>query len=58
MSDLLQTLSILSDPHATLSREQARATLQTILEDTKNQLPNMQIEAVLVALAARPVTRR
>jgi anthranilate phosphoribosyltransferase len=56
MTDLLQTLSILSDPHATLSREQARATMQTILEDTKNQLPNMQIEAVLLALAARPVT--
>ena len=30
--------------------------MQAILEDTKNQLPNMQIEAVLVALAARPVT--
>jgi anthranilate phosphoribosyltransferase len=56
MTDLLQTLSILSDPHATLSREQARATMQTILQDTKNQLPNMQIEAVLLALAARPVT--
>jgi anthranilate phosphoribosyltransferase len=56
MTDLLQTLSILSDPHATLSREQARAMMQTILEDTTNQLPNMQIEAVLVALAARPVT--
>ena len=56
MTDLLPTLSILSDPHATLSREQARATLQTILDDTTNQLPNMQIEAVLVALAARPVT--
>ena len=30
--------------------------MQTILEDTRNELPNMQIEAVLVALAARPVT--
>jgi anthranilate phosphoribosyltransferase len=30
--------------------------MQIILEDTKNQLPNMQIEAVLLALAERPVT--
>jgi anthranilate phosphoribosyltransferase len=56
MADLIQTLSILNQAHTTLSREQARAMMQTILEDTKNQLPNMQIEAVLVALAARSVT--
>jgi anthranilate phosphoribosyltransferase len=56
MTDLIQTLSILNEGHATLSREQASATMQTILEDTKNQLPNMQIEAVLLALAARTVT--
>jgi anthranilate phosphoribosyltransferase len=56
MADLIRTLSILNEGRATLSREQARATMQTILQDTKNQLPNMQIEAVLLALAARPVT--
>ena len=56
MTDLIQTLSILNEAHATLSREQARAMMRAILEDTKNQLPNMQIEAVLLALAARPVT--
>ncbi|HUV96762.1 MAG TPA: anthranilate phosphoribosyltransferase [Acidobacteriaceae bacterium] len=56
MTDLIQTLSILNEAHATLSREQARAMMQAILEDTRNQLPNMQIEAVLLALAARPVT--
>ncbi len=56
MTDLIQTLSILNEGHATLSREQARAMMQTILEDATNQLPNMQIEAVLLALAARPVT--
>ncbi len=56
MTDLIRTLSILNEGHATLSREQARAMMQTILEDTTNELPNMQIEAVLVALASRPVT--
>jgi anthranilate phosphoribosyltransferase len=56
MTDLTGTLSILSKPHATLSREQARATMQMILEDTQNQLPDVQIEEVLLALAARPVT--
>ncbi|MGC1869498.1 MAG: hypothetical protein WA700_00950, partial [Acidobacteriaceae bacterium] len=56
MADLIRTLSILNEGHATLSREQARAMMQTILEDTRNQLPNMQIEAVLAALADRPVT--
>ena len=56
MTDLIQTLSILNEAHATLSREQACAMMQAILEDTRNELPNMQIEAVLVALAARPVT--
>jgi len=56
MTDLIRTLSILNESHATLSREQARAMMQTILEDKRNELPNLQIEAVLVALAARPVT--
>jgi len=56
MADLIRTLSILNEAHATLSREQAGAMMQMILEDTQNQLPNMQIEAVLMALAARPVT--
>jgi anthranilate phosphoribosyltransferase len=56
MADLIRTLSILNEGRATLSREQARAMMQTILEDTRNELPNMQIEAVLLALAARSVT--
>ena len=56
MTDLIQTLSILNEAHATLSREQARAMMQAILKDTRNELPNMQIEAVLMALAARAVT--
>ncbi len=56
MTDLIQTLSILNEAHATLSREQARATMQAILEDTRNHLPDVQIEEVLLALAARPVT--
>ena len=59
MTDLIRTLSILNEKAARrLSREQARAMMQTILEDTRNELPNMQIEAMLVALAARPVDRR
>ena len=34
MADLIRTLSILNEGRATLSREQARAMMQTILEDT------------------------
>jgi anthranilate phosphoribosyltransferase len=61
MTDLTQTLSILSEAQATLSREQARATMQTILEDAQNllpdvQIPDAQIKDLLIALAARPVT--
>ena len=56
MTDLSRTLSILTKQHATLSREQARATMQTILEDTQNILPDAQIADLLLALAARPVT--
>jgi anthranilate phosphoribosyltransferase len=56
MTDLSGTLSILTKQHATLSREQARAAMQTILEDTQNILPDGQIEDLLLALAARPVT--
>ncbi|MHB1960262.1 MAG: anthranilate phosphoribosyltransferase [Acidobacteriaceae bacterium] len=56
MTDLIQTLSILTNQKATLGREQARAAMQTILEDTRNHLPDVQIEEVLLALAARPVT--
>ena len=56
MTDLSGTLSILTDRKTTLSREQARATMQTILEDAQNILPDAQIEDLLIALAARPVT--
>lgn len=56
MTDLTRTLSILTEAQATLSREQARAAMQTILEDTQNILPDAQIENLLIALAARPVT--
>ena len=56
MTDLSRTLSILADQKTTLSRQQARAAMQTILEDTQNTLPDVQIEDVLIALAARQVT--
>ncbi len=56
MTSLTETLSLLTEKHATLSRAQARAVMQTILEDTQNALPDMQIAALLKALAAREVT--
>ena len=56
MRDLIQTLSILTNQKAALDREQARAAMQAILEDTQNILPDVQIEGLLIALAARPVT--
>jgi anthranilate phosphoribosyltransferase len=56
MTDLIRTLSIVTQPQATLSREQARAMMQTILQDTRNELPDAQIEKLLLALATRPVT--
>ncbi len=56
MTDLIQTLSILANQKAALDREQARAAMQAILEDTRNILPDVQIERLLIALAARPVT--
>ncbi len=56
MIDLSRTLSILAKQHATLSREQARAAMQAILEDTQNVILDVQIESLLLALAARPVT--
>ncbi len=56
MTDLIQTLSILTNQKAALDREQARAAMQAILEDTQNILPDVQIEGLLIALAARPVT--
>jgi anthranilate phosphoribosyltransferase len=56
MADLTPTLSILTKAQATLSREQARAAMQTILEDTENMLPDTQIAEFLTALAAHSVT--
>ena len=56
MTDLTKILSILTHQRATLSREQACAAMQTILEDTQNILPDEQIKTFLTALAARDVT--
>lgn len=56
MTDLSTTFSILAEPEATLSREQARAAMQTILEDTGNILPDAQIAEFLTAMAAHSVT--
>lgn len=56
MADLTNVLSLLTEQHATLSRQQARAAMQTILEDTQNILPDAQIAELLTALAARRVT--
>ncbi|MEO6966422.1 MAG: anthranilate phosphoribosyltransferase [Acidobacteriaceae bacterium] len=56
MTDLTKILSILTYQRATLSREQACAAMQTILEDTQNILPDEQIKTFLTALAARDVT--
>jgi anthranilate phosphoribosyltransferase len=56
MNSLTKILASMVDQHAVLNREQARAAMQTILEDTQNILPDAQIEDLLLALAARPVT--
>ncbi len=56
MADLTNVLFLLTEQHATLSRQQARAAMQTILEDTQNLLPDVYIAEFLTALAARRVT--
>ena len=58
MTELTEILSILTHQRATLSREQACAAMQTILEDTQHALPDEQIKTFLTALAARDVTGR
>lgn len=55
MTDLTEFLLVLNERSATLSREQARDAMRTILEDTQNLLPDEQIKAFLTALAARSV---
>lgn len=56
MTALTEPLSILVEQHATFSREQARAAMRTILEDTQNILPDAEIAEFLTTLAARNVT--
>lgn len=56
MADLTNILSVLSEPRTILSREQARAAMRTILEDTQNLLPDAQIGDLLTMLSARPLT--
>ncbi len=46
----------LADGKSTLTREQARVTMRTILEDTENALPDADIAAFLTALASRDVS--
>ncbi|MHB1938150.1 MAG: anthranilate phosphoribosyltransferase [Acidobacteriaceae bacterium] len=56
MTFIAEILSNLAERHAPLNREQARAVMQAILEDTERAIPDAQIATLLVALAARPVT--
>ncbi len=56
MTPLTEVLTGLIERHATLSRAQARAAMQSILEDSQNEIPDTQIAAFLTALAARGVT--
>ncbi len=56
MTLLAETLSNLVEKHAVLGREHARAVMQSILQDTQLALPDVQIAALLGALAARDVT--
>jgi anthranilate phosphoribosyltransferase len=53
---LTEALRSLVEYHSVLNREQARAVMQTILEDTEHVLPDAQIAALLATLAARGVT--
>jgi anthranilate phosphoribosyltransferase len=56
MTVLARTLQLLEHCEANLSREQARAAMQAILADSRNEIPDEQIAAFLMALAARAVT--
>ena len=56
MTSFTEVLTGLVERHTILSRAQARVVMQSILEDTQNSLPDVQIAAFLTALAARGVT--
>ncbi len=56
MKSLTEILCSLVEEHAEFSREQARAVMQAILEDTERALPDAQIAALLATLAARGIT--
>jgi anthranilate phosphoribosyltransferase len=56
MQSPTETFRGLTEQHAVLTREQARAAMQAILEDTQHALPDDEIAAFLTALAARQVT--
>jgi len=51
-----EVLTGLVERHATLGRAQACAAMQSILGDSQNSIPDVQIAAFLTALAARGVT--
>jgi anthranilate phosphoribosyltransferase len=55
MKSLTEVLSSIVEQKATLSREQARATMHAIFADTEHTLPDVQIAALLSALATRCV---
>jgi len=56
MTPLTEILCRLVEEHEILSREQARAAMQIILQDTPQTLPDTQIAALLTVFAARGVT--
>lgn len=56
MESLTPILRGLVEGRAILSREQAASVMRTILSDQASELPDVQIAAVLTALAARGVT--
>lgn len=51
-----QTLPNLLETRDTLTREQARAAMRAILNDTQHEIPDSEIAAFLTTLAAREVT--
>lgn len=56
MATFTDTLRRLVEQHAILSRGEASSVMQLILADQSNALPDVQIAALLTALAARGVT--
>jgi len=56
MTLFTEILRSLVEQHAVLGRDQARAVMQAILEDTEHALPDADIAAFLTALASRQVT--